>query len=160
MKRRTAVLAASCLAPLVGLVSTAGAQSPPPDSSPGFFAGEWAGPAELGGYCYLRLARDGTGVVLVDAGAGDWLGARIQWHNERQALQLDKVMPLAASPQRRLMPLQGLTLQAGLGQSMALGWGGRAAGCQLQKIEATEAHLQRARQVVRELPASTGTGKP
>jgi hypothetical protein len=131
----------------------ASAVTPLPDTSPGFFAGEWAGAAAQGGYCYLTLDVDGSGVVLIDGGAGDWLGARVQWHNEQQSLQVDKAMPLAFSAQRRVMPLQALVVHSELNQSLGLSWGGSPVGCHLQKIEATARQLQRARQAIQDLPA-------
>ena len=131
------------------------ALTPLADTSPAFFAGEWAGAAQQGGYCYLALDVDGSGVVLIDGGSGDWLGARLRWHNERQSLQVDKVMPLAFSAQRRVMPLQAIVLRSGLNQSLALGWSTASPGCQLQKTDTAERHLQRARMARRELPAES-----
>jgi hypothetical protein len=69
---------------LLGLLGNANALTPPPDNSTGFFAGEWTGNGEHGAFCYLNLVADGTGLVLIDAGSGDWLGARMQWRNSRQ----------------------------------------------------------------------------
>ena len=60
------------------LWGTAHALTPLPDTSPSFFSGEWAGAGEQGTYCYLNLSADGWGWVLIDGGAGDWLGARMQ----------------------------------------------------------------------------------
>jgi hypothetical protein len=146
-------------APLLVLLAglpIANALTPLPDKSPGFFAGEWAGAAAQGGYCYMTLDVDGSGVVLIDGGSGDWLGARVQWHNEHQALQVDKVIPLAFSAQRRVMPLQALVLHTELNQSLNLGWGASPAGCHLQKVEATARQLQRAREAVQGLPPGAG----
>ncbi|HAR38102.1 MAG: hypothetical protein A2X56_10570 [Nitrospirae bacterium GWC2_57_13] len=90
---------------LFAWLGTAHALTPLPDSSPVFFAGEWAGTGEQGAYCYLNLSADGWGWVLIDGGAGDWFGARIQWRNRQQSLQVEKIIPLTASTQRRIMPL-------------------------------------------------------
>jgi hypothetical protein len=136
----------------------ANALTPLPDNSPGFFAGEWAGAAGQGGYCYLALEVDGSGVVLIDGGSGDWLGARVQWHNEHQSLQVDKVIPLAFSAQRRVMPLQAVAVHTELNQSLNLSWGTGPASCQLQKIDAMARQLERARQAVQALPP--GASKP
>jgi hypothetical protein len=148
--------AVRCGLVLLGVAALAPAQAltPLPDSSPAFFAGEWAGAAGQGGYCYLALDAGGTGVVLIDGGSGDWLGARLRWHNDRQSLQVDEVMPLAFSAQERMMPLPAFTLRSGLNQSLALAWGTASPGCQLQKTETAERHLQRARQALRALPAA------
>ena len=144
------------IALLLVCVGSAHALTPLPDSSPGFFAGEWSGIGEHGRYCYMTLLADGRGWVLVDAGSGDWLGARMQWRNRRQALEVDKIVPLAASPQRRVMPLQKLELRSGVNQSLALTWGAPAAGCHLQKVDAAARHLERARNAMQSLPADEG----
>jgi hypothetical protein len=97
-------------------------------------------------------------VVLIDGGSGDWLGARVQWHNGQQALLVDKVVPLAFSAQRRVMPLPALVVHTGLNQSLTLSWGASTVGCHLQKIEATARQLERARKAVQALPS--GASKP
>ncbi len=136
---------------LAGL-GTANALTPPLDNSPGFFAGEWAGNGEQGSYCYLKLNTDGWGWVLVDGGAGDWQGARIQWRNRQQALQVEKITPLAASAQLRIMPLEKFGLSTGFNQSLRLNWNEQSGVCQMQKIETTARNLVRARGAIEALP--------
>jgi hypothetical protein len=121
------------------------AQAPPPDSSPGYFAGEWAGTGELGSYCYVMLNADGTGWVLIDGGSGDWRGAQVQWRNRLQSLQIERTTPLIASPQRRIMPLESFSLGGGFNQSLSLTSTALRGGCQLQKSETTAQHLSAAR---------------
>ena len=147
---------------LTGLVlfvfglGSASALTPPTDSSPSFFLGEWAGTGESGSYCYLNLGADGWGLVLIDGGTGDWLGARVQWRNQHQKLQAGKVMPLPVSIQRRIMPLKTFVLRSGFNQSLSLTWNSMASGCQLQKIETTARQLNRARDAVEGLLKSEG----
>ena len=129
-------------------LGTANALTPLPDSSPGFFAGEWAGTGEQGAYCYLNLGADGWGWVLIDGGTGDWLGARMQWRNLQQALQVEKIIPLPASTQRRIMPLAKFVLRSGFNQSLSLTWSAQSSDCQLQKIRTTADHLNRARSLI------------
>lgn len=124
------------------------ALSPPPDNSPSLFAGEWAGTGERGGYCYLNLGADSRGVVLIDGGTGDWLGAQMQWRNRQQTLQVEKVTPLPVSTQRRVMPLETFVLRGGFNQSLSLTWNAQSSGCQLQKIETMARHLDRARNAI------------
>jgi hypothetical protein len=137
---------------LFAWLGTANALTPLPDSSPSFFSGEWAGTGEQGTYCYLNLSADGWGWVLIDGGAGDWLGARMQWRNLKQALQVEKIIPLPASTQRRIMPLAKFILRSGFNQSLSLTWNAQASGCQLQKIETMAHHLNRARSIIDGLP--------
>lgn len=134
----------------MGIVS---AQSPPPNTSPSAFAGEWAGAGEQGSYCYVTLTTDGWGRVLVDGGSGDWLSARIQWRNRQQTLVVDRIMPSAFSPQLRVMPLDQIVLRSGFNQSMTLSWSDRIAACQLQRIEKTAGQLDRARSATTALQA-------
>ncbi|HMU75130.1 MAG TPA: hypothetical protein PKD69_05115, partial [Elusimicrobiota bacterium] len=138
---------------ILGMTSpgTPHALTPLPDGSPAFFAGEWMGGGEHGGTCYLSLNADGSGTVMVDAGAGDWLGARLQWKNDRQSLQIVKTVPLPAAPRVRLGPLTNYTLSAGMNQSLRLAWNGSTCGCQLQKIETTARQLARAREALKAL---------
>jgi hypothetical protein len=127
------------------------ASSPPPDSSPGFFAGEWAGTGDQGSYCYLDLSADGWGWVLVDGGGGDWLGARIRWHNRQQSLQIDKIIPLQESTELRVMRLGRFVLGGGFNQSLRLTWKELPGGCELQRVESTATRLSRARTAVKSL---------
>ncbi len=133
---------------LFAWLGTANALTPPPDSSRGFFSGEWAGTGEHGSYCYLALSDDGWGWALIDGGAGNWSGARMQWRNRQQALQVEKIIPLAASTQLRIMPLEKFSLSGGFNQSLKLHWNDQSGGCQLQKIETTARHLARARSAI------------
>jgi hypothetical protein len=128
------------------------AQSPPLDNSTGFFAGEWAGTGERGSYCYLNLSADRRGIVLIDSGSGDWLGARLEWHNRQQSLQIGKVMPLPFSAQRRIMPLSNFVLRSGFNHSLSLTWSPQSSGCHMQKIETTARQLTRARTAIEGLP--------
>ncbi len=137
-------------------LGAANALTPRPDSSPGFFAGEWVGTGEQGTSCYLNLSADGWGVVLIDGGTGDWLGARMQWRNQQQSLLLEKVIPLTASTQRRIIPLAKFALRSGFNQSLSLTWDRLPSGCQLQKIGEMEHHLDRARRVSDELQLKEG----
>lgn len=135
---------------------SATALTPPLDASPGFFAGEWAGNGEHGSYCYLKLSADGRGWVLVDGGTGDWLGARLQWRNRQQTIQVDTLVPMAVSPERRIMPLETFVLRSGFNESLSLTWNARSSGCHLQKIEASSRHLRRARDAIEALPQDEG----
>lgn len=135
---------------------SASAQSPPLDNSRSFFAGEWTGTGESGSYCYVKLGVDGTGWVLIDAGAGDWSGARVEWQNQRQSLRIGKIVPLRASPQRRIMPLERFELRSEFNQSLGLTWTTLGGGCHLQRIGDTEARLNRARRAIVDLPPGEG----
>ncbi len=138
-------------------LGSAGALTPPMDNSPSFFSGEWAGTGEQGSYCYLNLGADGWGWVLINGGAGDWLGARVQWRNRHQTLLIEKVIPLPFSSQRRVMPLKTFELRSGFNRSLSLTWNAKAPGCQLQEIETTAHHLNRARNAIEGFPPSEGT---
>jgi len=124
---------------------TASALTPPLDNSPGFFSGEWAGAGEQGSYCYVKLNADGSGWVLVDSGAGDWQGARMQWRNRHQTVQIEKIDPLTASAQLRITPLGKFSLGGGFNRSLTLTWSEQSGSCQLQKIEDIARHLGAAR---------------
>ncbi len=140
------------LALLIGWIGAAVAQSPLPDTSPALFAGEWAGAGVRGSYCYVKLEADGSGLVLVDGGTGDWLGARMRWRNQQQKLQVDKIFPLAVSTQRRTMPLEKFVFNAGFNQSLSLTWSEHFSACQLQRTEAAARQLDRARATGAALP--------
>lgn len=133
-------------------LGTANALTPLPDSSPSFFSGEWAGIGEHGTYCYLNLGADGWGWVLIDGGSGDWLGARMQWCNRQQALQVEKVVPLPTSTQLRVMPLEKFVLSSGFNQSLRLTWNEQSGICHLQKIGTMAQQLIRARTTINGLP--------
>ena len=149
MQRTTIWLAFSLLG---GGVPAVSAQSPPPDTSPGFFTGEWTGTGASGSYCYISLRADGTGWVLIDVGAGDWNGARIQWRNRQQSLQVDRSVPVPASPGRRLLPLTDYTLRSTFNASLSLTWTNPGGSCQLERLEATALHLNAARTAILDLP--------
>lgn len=108
------------------------ALTPPSDNRPGFFAGDWIGTSAEDMFCFIRLQPDGNGRVLVSSASGDWLGARIRWHNQRQSMVLIDVSPLPAEPGRRLLPLSELTLRSGINQTLQLKPGKRSAVCELQ----------------------------
>ena len=133
---------------LFAWLGNANALTPLPDSSPGFFAGEWAGTGEHGTYCYLNLSADGWGWVLIDSGSGDWLGARMQWRNRQQTLQIEKIIPLPVSTQLRVMPLEKFMLSSGFNQSLRLTWNEQTGVCYLQKIGTTAQNLIRARSTI------------
>ena len=144
------------LALLVGSVGASHARSPPPDASPSLFAGEWTGVGERGSYCYVKIEPDGRGLVLVNGGTGDWVGARMQWHNQQQNLQVDKILPLAVSAQRRTMPLEKFVFNAGFNQALSLSWNAQFSPCQLQRIEEAARQLARARATADALPPEQG----
>lgn len=116
--------------------SSSPALTPPFDTRPGFFAGDWIGTGADDQLCFIRLQPDGNGTVLVSSASGDWLGARIRWRNQRQSLVLIEVSPevslFPAEPARRLMPLSGLTLRSGINQTLQLKPGERSPVCELQ----------------------------
>lgn len=142
---------------VLALFQTAHALTPLPDHSPDFFAGEWAGTSERGAYCYLKLSADGRGVVLIDSGgAGDWLGARIQWRNRQQALEVERIIPLPATPQLRIMPLSTLSLRTEFNQFLRLSWSKQSNSCHMQRIETTADHLTRARRAIEGLQPPDG----
>jgi hypothetical protein len=134
-------------------VETASALTPLPDSSPGFFTGEWAGIGAQGAYCYLILNADGRGSVMIDNGSGDWLGARIKWRNRQQSLEIENIIPMPTSHQLRIMPLERFRLSTGFNQSLQLNWSDHSEGCYLQKIENTANHLSRVRSLMKKLPS-------
>lgn len=137
------------------LVQPAFSLTPLPDSSPKFFAGEWTGVGEQGTYCYLNLSADGRGLALIDRdGVGNWFGARIQWRNRQQTVDVERIIPLPASPQLRILPLSTLSLQTGFNQSLQLSWGKPSDSCHLQKIETTADRLMQARRTIERLPPS------
>jgi hypothetical protein len=137
-------------------IRPADAQSPPPDNAPSFFSGEWAGTGERGSFCYVSLRIDGSGWVLVDAGTGDWSGARIQWQNRRQSLQIDTIVPLRSSTPQRFMPLDRFELRSEFNQSLSLTWATPDGSCHLQRIETVVSRLSRAQRAVVDLPPGEG----
>lgn len=126
---------------------TLDAQSPRPDTSPRFFAGEWAGTGDQGAFCYIKLERDGTGRVLIDAGSGDWLGARIHWRNQQQSVLVISVAAMPMSTQLRVLPLTRLTLTSRFNSSLRLSWDQRTPPCMLQRADDAARKLIRARAV-------------
>lgn len=112
------------------------------------------GNGENGGTCYLSLSADGSGTVLIDGGSGDWLGARLRWRNDRQALRILQTVPLPAAPRDRLGPLEAYVLNTGMNQSLQITWNGQSCGCQLQKVEASARQRARAREALKALKSS------
>lgn len=112
--------------------SASPALTPPFDSRPGFFAGDWIGNGADDMFCFIRLQPDGNGTVLVSGASGDWLGARIRWRNQRQSMVLIEASPLSAEPRRRLLPLTRLDLRSGINQTLQLKLGERSPVCELQ----------------------------
>ena len=137
---------------LPGSLGSASALTPLPDDSPEFFAGEWVGAGENGSYCYLNLrsAAEGgpPGIVLIDGGSRDWLGAQLRWRNQQQRLIVERITPLPFSTPRRIMPLASFELRTGLNQSLSVHWNAHGTGCQLQKLDAMARHLGRARAAI------------
>jgi len=141
---------------LFASIGSASALTPLPDKSAALFAGEWSGSGERGSYCYVKLDADGQGLVLADGGSGDWFGARMLWHNQQQNLQVDKIIPLAASARQRIMPLEKFAFSAGFNQSLSLSWSAQVGACQLQRVEAAARQLARARATIDGLPTEQG----
>lgn len=137
-------------------LGAAKALTPLPDTSPGFFSGEWAGAGHHGAYCYLNLSADGWGWVLIDGGTGDWLGARMQWRNQQQALHVEQITPLPASPQLRVLPLEKFVLSSGFNQSLKLTWNDPSGGCHLQKTDTAARHLLGARKTLESVLPGAG----
>jgi hypothetical protein len=109
------------------------AQSPPLDSSPAFFSGDWIGTGAQDNFCFMRLGPDGTGTVLAMSASGDWLGARIHWRNQRQSIVVIAIHPLPDDPHRRLAPLTQLSLSMGFGTTIHLMLDKHSAVCELQR---------------------------
>lgn len=135
-------------------VEVSSALTPLLDSSPGFFSGEWAGSGAHGAYCYLNLDTEGRGLVLIDGGSGDWLGARIHWRNRQQSVEIKKIIPLPFSSKQRIIPLEQFTLSTGFNKSLKLNWNNHSIECNLQKTETVANHLARARSVIKNLHPS------
>jgi hypothetical protein len=142
---------------MLGCMGATHALTPLPDKSPRLFAGEWAGTGALGSYCYVQLRADGGGDVLVDAGSGDWLGARIRWRNHQQTLQVEQVLAAKFSAALRVTPLNSLTLRSEFNQSLRLIWNDPKGGCHLQRIELSAQRLSQARSTAAQLQSLGGT---
>jgi hypothetical protein len=128
-----------------GFLATCGhAQSPPLDSSPGYFAGDWIGTGARDNFCFMRLGADGTGTVLAMGGSGDWLGARIRWRNQRQNIVVVSVQPITNDPQRRLAPLTELTLSLGFGSTIHLMLAKDSPACELQRRAGVQRNVDNA----------------
>ena len=138
---------------LLGALANAQALTPRPDNSPDLFAGEWAGTGGFGSYCYLHLDPDHRGTLLIDAGSGDWLGARLQWRNEQQNLVVESLVPLPLVSARRVLPLTQAVIRTGVNLSLSLRWSAAGDECKLQRAETLARHLNRAREVIDRLPA-------
>jgi len=142
---------------LLSVLASAQALSPPPDNSPALFAGEWAGTGQFGSYCYMHLAADHQGVLLIDAGAGDWLGARLQWRNAQQNLVVESLVPLPFVPELRVLPLTQAVIRTGVNLSLNLSWDGSPEACNLQRAETLAGRLDRARETITRVPVGEGT---
>lgn len=136
---------------LLACLGSVGARTPPLDTSPGFFTGEWSGAGGQGSFCYLQLNADGGGWVLVDGGSGDWQSAKILWRNRRQVIQVDAVLPVPAAPRLRILPLEHVGLSSGFNQSLTLAWNPLYTPCELLKIETTARQLKRSRSALESL---------
>lgn len=141
------------IAMTVACIGSAGAQAPPPDQGTGLFAGEWTGIGEGGAHCYLKLDSNGQGWVLIDAGAGDLLGAQLRWRNQHQSLQIDDVKPVGASPRLRTMPLAKFSAVSGFNRSLRLDWRTPSGTCHMQRTDVSAYQLSHARDVVEKLEA-------
>ncbi len=86
--------------------------------------------------------------MLIDGGAGDWLGAQLRWRNHQQRLVVERITPLPFSAQRRIMPLASFELRTGLNQSLSVHWNAHGRSWQLQKLDAMARHLGRARAAI------------
>lgn len=113
--------------------SSAPAFSPPLDSSPAFFSGDWVGTGANDNFCFMRLRRDGLGTVLISGPSGDWVGASIRWHNHLQSILVSEVKPLPQDPHRRLLPLSQLALRVAFGGTVTLLLNSDTPGCELQR---------------------------
>ncbi len=142
----------------IALASTgnAAAQAPPPDRSAALFAGEWTGIGEGGAHCYLKLDLNGRGWALIDAGAGELLGAQLRWRNQQQNLQVDEITPVAASPRLRTMPLARFSLSSGFNGSLRLAWQAPPGTCQMQRTDVTARQLSQARDMLERLHSDAG----
>jgi hypothetical protein len=138
-------------------VEAANALTPLPDGSSGFFSGEWAGTGAQGMYCFLNMNTDGHGLVMIDNGSGDWLGARITWRNRQQSLEIEKIIPLPMSSQLRIMPLERFTINTEFNQTLKLNWSNHSDACYLQKTGTAANHLNRARKLIDKLQPSKST---
>lgn len=122
-------------------VGQATALTPLLDVRADYFVGDWLGTGGDDSYCFVRLRQDGSGTVLVSGASGDWFGAQVRWRNERQTLRVVEVLPLAANPRRRLMPLPQLTLTSGMNRTAQLSWNTRISPCEL-RLRSEQDHRQ------------------
>ncbi|MGB8694470.1 MAG: hypothetical protein WCD08_13275 [Steroidobacteraceae bacterium] len=131
---------------LVGaLAASSGfALSPPLDSSPAFFSGDWVGMGANDNFCFMRLRPDGLGTVLISSPSGDWVGARIRWHNQRQSMVVSEVNPLPGDPHRRLLPLSQLTLRVVFGGTFQLVLNTDIPTCELQRRTSVQRRMEEA----------------
>lgn len=137
---------------LTALVRVAVAQSPPLDNQLAFFVGEWSGAGPQNAFCLVRLqdGGQGQGQVMVDAGSGDWSGARIRWQNKSQSLVVLGVQPWPERPLQRLHGLTHVELVSGFNGALTLRWGApvgaqAASLCHLQRTTDHDRRLAAAR---------------
>jgi hypothetical protein len=143
--RSVPVVARVVFALLAGLCGTCGfTQSPLPDESPAFFAGDWMGTGAQDNFCFMRLHADGSGTVLAMGASGDWLGARISWRNQRQNIVVVAAQPLPADPRRRLAPLPRFSLNMGFGTTIHLRLEAGTALCEMQRRAAVDRNVSNA----------------
>ena len=144
------------IAMALACTASAAAQAPPADRSRALFAGEWAGIGEGGSHCYLKLDPNGRGWALIDAGAGNLLGAQLRWRNQNQSLQVDELTPVLSSPSLRTMPLTKLSLVSGFNRSLRLDWHAPSGTCQIQRTDVATHQLSQAREVLEQLQRDAG----
>lgn len=124
--------------------SSAPAFSPPLDTSPAFFSGDWVGMGANDNFCFMRLRPEGLGTVLISGPSGDWVGASIRWHNHRQSIVVSEVKPLPADPHRRLLPLSKLTLSVVFGGTVQLLLNTDTPTCELQRRASVQRRIEEA----------------
>ncbi len=123
---------------------SAPALSPPLDSSPAFFSGDWVGMGANDHFCFMRLRPEGIGTVLISGPSGDWVGASIRWQNHRQSIAVSEVKPLPEDPHRRLLPLSQLTLRVAFGGTIHLLMNTDMPTCELQRRASVQRRMEEA----------------
>lgn len=118
--------------------------SPPLDSSPAFFSGDWVGMGANDNFCFMRLRPEGLGTVLISGPSGDWVGASIRWHNHRQSIVVSEVKPLPEDPHQRLLPLSKLALRVVFGGTVQLSLNSGIPTCELQRRASVQRRMEEA----------------
>jgi hypothetical protein len=118
--------------------------SPPLDSSPAFFSGDWVGMGANDNFCFMRLRPEGLGTVLISGPSGDWVGASIRWHNQRQSIVVSEVKPLPEDPHQRLLPLSKLALRVVFGGTVQLLLNTDTPACELQRRASVQRRMEEA----------------